>query len=183
MYGQHVGYVRGRSKWKDATAKLEVIQPAMKDEQTLLIDVADFKGEKYLISVSKPMDLCLASHLPDQHKERIGTAIQGHITTLSSYGYRVRVIHADNEFRPQELAFPGIRWEICRAGDHVGTVESKIQQLKATTRSVIHELAYPMPRFLIKNLIDYVVYRQNTFPTGPNTTAPRVLLTGHKCSL
>ena len=180
VFGQHVGYVRGRSKWKDATAKLEVIQPAMKEDQTLFSDVADFEGEKYLITVSKPMDLCLASHLPDQHKERIGSAIQGHITKLSSYGYRVRVIHGDNEFRPQELVFPGIRWEICGAGDHVGIVENKIQQLKATTRSVIHGLAYPMPRFLIKNLIDYVVYRQNTFPTGPNKTAPRVLLTGHK---
>ena len=37
-----------------------------------------------------------------------------------------------------------------------------------------------MPKFLLKHLVDYVIFRQNSFPTGMNKIAPRVALTGNK---
>jgi len=117
VLGPHVGYTRGRAKWRDATVRAEKVE-VMKATQELFTDIADVEGDKYLISVAKPIVLILSTPLSDQYRETIGAALQSHIDKLAAYGFRISTIHADNEFRPQELAFPRVKWEICGAGDH-----------------------------------------------------------------
>ena len=65
-------------------------------------------------------------------------------------------------------------------GDHVGVVENKIQQLKATIRSIHGGLRFHLPDLLIPHLVDYATFRQNIFPTGITKIAPKVALTGIK---
>ena len=181
VLGPHVGYVRGRKKWRDATVRVDTIIPVQKERQELFCDIMHINKLKFLISVAKPLDLSMVTRLPDKYdKEAIGRVLQEHINSIAAYGFPVRTIHADGEFAPQEGKLPGVVLDICGAGDHVGVAENKIQQLKATIRSIHGGLSFNLPDLLTPHLVDYATFRQNIFPTGITKIAPKVALTGTK---
>lgn len=54
--------------------------------QDVVMDVMSAVGEKFLVSISSPVELKLIYHIKSQNREDFGNAIQAHVSTLRSCG-------------------------------------------------------------------------------------------------
>jgi hypothetical protein len=63
--------------------------------QEVVADVMYIKSEKFLISVSTPLELILVCHLKDLNKDSLGKWIQSHISTLRSRGFVPKKFYVD----------------------------------------------------------------------------------------
>jgi hypothetical protein len=50
-------------------------------------DVMHIASEKFLISVSSPLELLMTYHVKDLSKDSLGKGIQSHVSTLRSRGF------------------------------------------------------------------------------------------------
>ena len=83
-------------------------------------------------------------------------------------GFKVNIIHADNEFDFNEVksSFPNSTWEICARGEHVPTIERDIRSVKDRCRPMCH--AIPFNRYtklMTIHLVISAVKWINSFPS------------------
>ena len=83
-------------------------------------------------------------------------------------GFKVNIIHADNEFDFNEVksSFPNSTWEICARGEHVPTIEREIRSVKDRCRPMCH--AIPFNRYtklMTIHLVISAVKWINSFPS------------------
>ncbi len=135
IYGPQVSSVRGK------TVKMHVNRSGREDteaqtqelkNQELAMDIMHTAGEKFLVSVSLPLELTLICHLESQNQEDLGTAVQSHLTTIRSRGFEPTKIYVDphKTFTALANAYPGVAVNVSGAGDHLDKVDSKICESK-----------------------------------------------------
>ncbi len=137
----------------DAGSKME------RTIQEVVADVMHIASEKFLVSISSPLELTLVCHVNDLSKESLGRGIQSHISTLRSRGFEPSKFFVDPHKSLKSLkgAFPGVEIDDCGAGDHLDKVDSKIRQVKEKVRAVITGLPYHLGRERLKDLVTYTV--------------------------
>jgi hypothetical protein len=139
-------------------------------------------GEKFLVSMSSPLELTLICHLKLQSAEDVGTAIQSHLNTIQSRGFEPKKIYVapQKTFLALVNAYPGVTVDVSGVGDHLDKVDSKICRIKEMMRCVISDLPYKLDKSRFKDLMTYVVSRINLRRTLAvvDNVAPRVKFTG-----
>jgi hypothetical protein len=87
--------------------------------QDVVMDVMSAVGEKFLVSISSPVELKLIYHIKSQKREDLGNAIQAHVSTLRSHGFEPKMIFV--EFHRMhfslENAYPGVAMDASGAGN------------------------------------------------------------------
>jgi hypothetical protein len=184
IYGGQVAALRGKTTprhhkvrtMEDANMKQQITR------QTMVADVMYVCGEKFLVSVSSPLEVLLVKHVLSLSVQDLGTGVQSHVNTLRSRGFEPQRIFVDPHKSLVALqgAFPGIEIDACGAGDHLDKVDIKIRRLKELMRSVLADLPYSLPKERVKDLVTYGVSRLNNRSTSAlnDQASPRVRLTG-----
>jgi len=176
IYGAQVPGLRGkttkrhvsRHRTEDAMAKLQIMN------QQLVADVVHVAGEKFLLSISSPLELLLVYHLSSLTAQELGNALQKHFNTLCSRGFEPKVVYVDPQSGLKSLqgSFPGIEIDVSRAGDHLDKLDTKTRRLKELMRSVVAGLPYKLKRDSVKDLVMYAVSRTNLKSTSALATNP-----------
>jgi hypothetical protein len=186
IYRPQVAGIRGRTTKRhakrqsepDSTTKLQITY------QDLVADVMHVAGQKFLVSVSSPLELLMTYHIGSQSTQELGNALQQHINTLRSRGFEPRRVLVDPHSPLVKLrgSYPGVEVDPVGAGDHLDKIDSKIHRVKEVARSVVAGLPYKLPQKHVKDLITYTVSRVNLRSTSAlNTQAcPRVRFTGYR---
>ena len=78
--------------------KIEYVPRNMFTTQTLGIDIMFVEGEPYLISLSKPLQVLMATHLKGpKMASTLAKAIEGQVAEYKAQGFEVRGIMSDGE--------------------------------------------------------------------------------------
>jgi hypothetical protein len=184
IYGNQVPALRGKTSKKHAKAATMDDQTAKMQltHQVMVADVMHVCGEKFLVSVSSPLEVLLVKPVKSQSKDCLGTALQAHINTLRSRGFEPERVLVDPHKSLVALqgAYPGVHIDPVGAGDHLDKVDTRIRRLKELMRCVVADLPYSLPKDRVKDLVTYGVSRLNLRSTKAlnDETCPRVRLTG-----
>jgi hypothetical protein len=118
---------------EDTRAKMQLT------EQVMVADVMHVAGNKFLVSISSPLEVLLVKHISNQSVGTLGTGVQSHINTLRSRGFEPKRIMVDPHKSLVSLqgAFPGVEIDPSGAGDHLDKIDTKIRRLKELMRCVI----------------------------------------------
>jgi len=186
IYGAQIPALRGKTTkrhTKGATMEDRAVRMQL-TEQVMTADVMHVAGEKFLISVSSPLEVLLVKHLNGLSRDSLGTGVQAHINTLRSRGFEPKRVMVDPHKSLVALqgAYPGVEIDPSGAGDHLDKIDTKIRRLKELMRCVIADLPYALPRERVKDLVIYGVTRLNIRSTKAlnDEASPRVRLTGFK---
>jgi hypothetical protein len=152
--------------------------------QQLVADVVHVASEKFLLSISSPLELLLVYHLSSLTAQELGNALQKHFNTFCSRGFEPKVVYVDPQSGLKSLqgSFPGIEIDVSGAGDHLDKLDTKTRRLKELMRSVVAGLPYKLKRDSVKDLVMYAVSRTNLKSTSALATnvCPCVRFTGFK---
>jgi hypothetical protein len=187
VYGRQVEAVRGKTT-KEHVKQIDHGDRQAKQQRTMQVlssDIMHVATEKFLISVSSPLELIIVSHLEGSLTKNIcGKAMQAQFELLRSRSFEPERVHADPQRALAALqgSYPGTEIDISGAGDHLDKVDAKIRRIKETIRSILAGLPYALAKNLIKDLVTYVISRMNTRRTTAlnDNVCPRVKFTGMK---
>jgi hypothetical protein len=185
-YGPQVPGLRGRTAMKHARRQVtpDSLNEMQITNQELVADVMHIAKEKFLISISSPLELLLIYHIKKQSAQKLGHALQQHVNTLYSRGFEPKCVLVDPHSMLVSLrgGFPGREIDPVGAGNHLDKLDTKIRRLKELIHSVISGLLYKLPMEWVKDLVTYAVSRMNLHSTdGLNTNVcPRVHFTVYK---
>jgi hypothetical protein len=84
IHGAQIPALRGKTTRRHAKgAVMEDLQAKMQlTEQTMVADVMHVVGDKFIVSVSSPLEVLLTKHLANLSLVSLGAGVQSHINTL-----------------------------------------------------------------------------------------------------
>lgn len=187
IYGTDPAIAKGKAKEKKAItcpSRREAIPADMiQREQVLFADIATIEGHMFLVTVSNPLGLIVASCLKSKSSDTIVTEIGKIVSQYTSRGFQVKRIHTDPESvfvgAEDSIRAMGINMDISGVNKHVPDAEVRIRIIKERCRCILNSLPYALPRSLIPNLVLYVVARINSLPSNlrVDKTPPRQVFT------
>ena len=158
--------------------------------QTLTIDIMYVEGNPYLISVSKPLDLVIIDEIDSTsnqytYSESIKLIITSMLALYRSEGFFVNTIFSDNESTLTHLkyAINNYGCKLITSGvktNALATIDRKIRFVKERLRSILSNLPYQLPHYLLKYAIFYTVSRINLIRHSESNIkiSPKELFTG-----
>jgi hypothetical protein len=186
IYGAQVPALRGSTTKKRAKSSTmsDNAPKAQVTKQELTADVMHLLDQKFIISVSSPLELVLICHVKSFQVDDLGTGVQTHLNTLRSRGFEPNRIHVDHHksLVALQTSFPGVEVDVSGAGDHLSKVDIKIRRLKEMMRSIVAALPFKLSRERLKDLAIYAVSRMNLRRTASlmDGECPKVRFTGSK---
>lgn len=191
LFGPDVAALRGKSTHhKPITSNPSVSTVQVLRNLTLDIDVMFVNGYAFLLSVSTPLGLTIATFLGTGENKRttpdLDKALREQLKTYKSSRFTVDMIQSDNEGALASAARGcrqlGIFFNPVGPGQHAVRIERKIREVKEIARSVYHSLPFTLPRSLIKWLVSFAVARINLLPhkNGLENLSPREAFIGRK---
>jgi hypothetical protein len=180
-------------KGKATKRKLKPIrpEPTLKlalTEQTLYSDIMHVLKIPFLISVSQPLGLTLATHLPNKGTASLIGGFKQQFAAMAGQGFKVKSVAFDEESAigpaGDSIRAMGAQIEQVPHGTHVEVVERKQRVIKERCRCVIHGLFFNLPKVLVVMLVLYCVSRINMMPSRllENGLSPRENFLGRKLS-
>jgi hypothetical protein len=118
-------------------------------------DIMFVEGIAFLISVWKPLDLCIVSVLGfgvgARNSQAMRTAMTSHYNAYWSRHFKIKVVVMDGESFAAKAALEinEVEFVPLPAGVHDPIVESRIRRLKEGVRSIIQGLPFPISRPLL----------------------------------
>ncbi len=184
IYGNQVPMLRGKNTRRHAKGATMEDQAAKMQltRQVMVADVMHVCGERFLVSISSPLEILLVKPIKNQTRDCLGAALQAHINTLRSRGFEPDCVMVDPHKSLMALqgAHPGVHINPAGGGDHLDKIDTKIRRLKELMSCVVADLPYSPPRDRVKDLVAYGVSRLNLRSTKAlnDEASPRVRLTG-----
>jgi hypothetical protein len=167
IYGKDVGNLKGKTVRKQPpVTTFEFVPKPVFATQRLFGDIMFVESVPFLVTVSSPLELVMATYLSDGRTTKsIVHAVIEQIAAYQSKGFSVETIVFDNEgglvAASAALNALGVNMEIAAPGAHVGKIERKLRCLKERMRSVISMLKFTLPISLLPLLVLYCVHRMN----------------------
>jgi hypothetical protein len=165
IYGAQVPSLRGKAtrrhvkvhRVENPTSKMQIT------DQQVVADMIHVAGEKFLLSISSPLELLLVYHLASLKTEDLRNALQKHVNTLRSWGFKPKVVYIDPQSRLTSLQgkFPGTEIDVSRAGDHLDKLDIRTRRLKELMHSIVSGLPFCFKKEHVKDLVTYAVSRTN----------------------
>ena len=187
IYGPFVPSIQGKTTRRPSPLAPEDVPKSLITEQVLHADLLFVDKVPFLISVSKPLGLTVASHLPGgKGATSVRKAMIHHIRQYSAQGFSVKTLIFDGEGAVAaiagDLADQGIKLEPVPPGAHVGVCERKNRVIQDRYRAVKNGLWFVLPLILVRWLVYYCVSRINMLPSHQHfdLTSPKENFTGKK---
>ena len=171
IYGPNPNALQGRTVTR-ISEPFPISQELSRDTspQELYGDIFMANGPSFLLTVAKPLEHLLATHIDTRDTSSLRKAIRTHLSFYSRRRIHTPILYSDNErglaALGTELANAGIQLIHCGFGMHVHTVERAIRYIKEVVRSVHAGLPYTCPRAIFKLLVPFVALRLNIFPSS-----------------
>ena len=167
IYGLPIAALKGKAtRSKSAIMSKDIIEIPeeiyMKNHKLqLCIDIVYINGMTFLVSIDKEIKFRSIVHLMKRIKGLLYEGLDKIIKVYNSAGFRIKVIHADNEFRSlleDVQDNMDIHFNYTNADEHEPYIERNNRTIKERCRTVYHDLPYKnLPKILIKHLaIDQV---------------------------
>jgi hypothetical protein len=181
IYGEeHV--LQGRSRLVKPDTRVVTAAPTPKQPQRIFTDVFYVGGCAFLLGVVKPLGLLLCKPMAGETESDYGLAFEEFVNVLRAHGFLTEIIYSDADQAVVSVMnqLGPVRVEVSGAGDHVTDVENAIKTVKERIRSVKSSLVFRLNKFLVTELVLYVVGRVNiTVPAGAaDGLCARVRFTG-----
>ena len=187
IYGTCIPSLKGKTVARKSTiAEHDKIVKTVRQVQQLHVDIMYVEGDPYLISISAPLGLMIASDLPNRTADSVKERLNTHLARYRSEGFEIATIFCDGEGAVARLItglnLAGVRVNIAGPGQHVPVIERCIRMIKERIRCIVTTLPYRLPKQLVKYLVFYCVSRVNMLPrsTSVDRTSPREAFTGRK---
>jgi len=197
LYGTDLGVIKGKTVRKKPKSVPVDIQSAAVERMNIIlaVDIMNFMGLSFLVTVSRNIRFITASMLFDRKKKTIVQALirvfhlyrgKGHDVTdlnFSEQNQPVHTILGDNEFEAirEDMAILGVAVNITAREEHVPEIERQHRVIKERARAVIQTLPYrSVPRKMRIALIQNVVFWLNNIPKMGQDYSPRDLIFGEK---
>lgn len=166
IFGPPVAAIKG--KLKHHASEVVKIEGAVREvvvDLEMHIDIMFVNGDKFLVSVTKPLGLTMVTNIPDRGTVEVRKALNTQLNNYTSRQFKIRTILTDGEGAiaklTTELNAAGIVVNPAGPGQHVPVIENKIRQIKERVRSVVHSLPYLVCRKLMSLLVSFCVSRLN----------------------
>lgn len=187
IFGPSIAEVQGKSvNKKTPHVDTEIVPRPLNRDQTLHVDIFFVDKEPFLLTKSTPLTLLMITHIKSRKKKDIESALILIINDYSAHGFKITIILCDREGAvaacEQMFQSRGIIFNPADAEKHVPTIERAIRVVRDRSRSVIRDLPYNLPKFLIPSLLKFVAIMINSLPNSNSNISPRELYTGRKLS-
>ena len=187
IYGPFIPSIQGKTTRRKTPLVYEDVPRSVVTEQVLHADLLFVDKAPFLISVSKPLGLTIASHLRNgRGATSMRKAMIHQIHQYTAQGFKIKTLVFDGEGAIEaieaDIAALGTKLERVPPGAHVGVVERKNQVIKERFRAIKSGLWFTLPLILIPWLVYFCVSRINMLPSRGNMdlTSPRENFTGRK---
>ena len=187
IYGPFIPSIQGKTTRRVTPLVYEDVPKSLISDQVLHADLLFVDKTPFLISVSKPLGLTIASHLKTgKGAASLRKAMTHQIHQYKAQGFRIKTLVFDGEGAigviADDIAALGTNIERAPPGAHVGVVERKNKVIKERFRAIKHGLWFTLPLLLIPWLVYFCVSRINMLPSHGNmdSTSPRENFTGRK---
>ena len=190
IYGQDIASLKGKSVGI-APPKIPpiVISNVAQSQLTLYVDIMFIDNDPYFISVSKPLNLTLVTHMSgSKSSSAMKRCFDSQYTLYLQRNFKVvqMVIDGDgdkgllNEFIQSTVSDDRHVNVECVIGQHVAVIESRIRRIKERIRSHVSVLPIRLTKRSMVWLVIFVVYRYNCMPIGEDgdSISPRHRFTG-----
>lgn len=189
IYGRDPSVLKGKTVAVKASAiRSEYVASPEQKEQSLHVDVMFAAGEAFLVSVSSPLHMVMATHLRSRSTQDVKKALFQHLASYSSEDFLIKTIFTDGEGAiaalQTELNAAGIAVNTTAAGMHVPIVERMNRTIKERVRSILASLPYSLPHAMLPYAVLYAVRCINMAPTKgrKDRVSPREAFIGRKSS-
>ena len=112
----------------------------------LKCDVFFVKKIPFFITLSRKIDFTATAHLKDRKIKKIFLAFLAVYKFYLRRGFRINMVHADNDFGPMKPPIDKLRKgptiNLAAANEHVPEMERRIRLLKERTRSMRRSLPF-----------------------------------------
>ena len=140
----------------------------------------------FFIKLSRKIDFTATAHLKEQKIKTIFLAFLAVYKFYLWQGFRIKMVHADNEFEPMKPLIDNLKKgptiNLSAANKHIPEIEKRIRLLKERTRSVRSSLTFNKVPYV---MILYLVLRVSKFLTYfitkgriSKTMSPREIMCG-----
>jgi hypothetical protein len=170
-YGTPISLIQGKTvHTAEKSTTPEQLPRTISSVVELHYDIMFVEGIPFLISVGKPLDLCMVTILGSGvgacNSQAMRTAMTSHYNAYWSRHFKINVVVMDGESSAAKAALETNEVEFAPlpAGVHDSIVESRIRRLKEWVRSIIQGLPFPTSRPLLAWIVMYVVYITNLLP-------------------
>jgi hypothetical protein len=178
IYGKSLGCLRGKSTRRQIALPGVTIGGPLLPEHlrvvSLHVDLFFLLGSVFLLSVSEPIGLRMASFLGLIGEGARGTknvkeAVIKQNNVYKSRGFTVSSVISDGEGAVKaiknDLEAAGIVVNIVGAGAHVPKAERNVRLVKERVRAIIQVLPFNLPGSWVKFLVRFAINRINMFTT------------------
>jgi hypothetical protein len=186
LYGPVLAQVRGKTTKRKSTSdpSWDAEAKCQQTYQTMISDIMYVKQKPYLVSMSQPLNLTMATKLESELTEVLGRAVTDQINLVKSRGFEVRRLRIEPQASMKALTgrLPGVEVDVTGAGDHLDILDNKIRRIKETIRSVASALPYRLPGSKLNHLVFYCIGRLNFRSTTSrgDHESPYTAFTGRK---
>lgn len=194
IWGPDIALLKGKATWPKAPTSTSIplnMDLVMEKDNSLHSDIFEIARDPYLLTVSKPLDLTVVTHMGGKADSRsFLRCFKQHLSLYRSKGFlilRMVVDGAGEKYGPisackTDIEELGIHVETVPSNRHSAIAESKIRRLKERVRSHVSVLPFAITPRSMRWLVTFVVNRMNMIPckSSEDNISPREKFTGLK---
>lgn len=142
VYGPDSATLAGKTATARAPVEAKVWRsPFLSRDVTLTGDIFFFRGGKYFISISFPLDYMMISEVTSRQRIELADVLKEHVLAYKAKRFNVVLFLHDREASvvglQDVLAAEGVSLEFASSGNHLGVIERGIRTVKNHTRCLI----------------------------------------------
>jgi hypothetical protein len=197
VYGKDLGVVKGKTVRMKPDRVIIDTETAVKEKLNIIlaVDVMNFTGLSFLVTVSRTLGFITATLLRDRKKRTIVEALKQVISVYKRKGHSVlsmnfteqnqpiHTILGDNEFEAimEDMSELGVNVNITAKEEHVPEIERQHRVIKERARAIIQTLPYKsMPKKMRIALIQNIIFWLNNIPKAEQDYSPKDLICGEQ---
>ena len=182
IFGKSLELIKGQTTNSKESRRADEEGVILRQNQVLHVDIMHVMEERFLIVVSKPLNLVNVIHFEKApNSNMLEDALGSVVNSLLAKRFIITKIILDRERCNLNVAnkFKNIDVELVGADSHVPVVERIIRTIKEHVRATISGLVYNLPKLFVKHLVYFIVGKINLIPWNDNISA-REAFTGIK---
>ena len=170
IWGKDLANLKGKTVARKLNIEREIetpIQPLIRQNQQLCIDIMYINNNKYLIGKFNPSEYIMIRKLGSEDTKQIADALDRMLKFMLRSGFKVKEIFCDGQSAVQSDVIKDILGTDIdtTGGESVKVIERLIRVVKERIRGIINTLPYELPDIMIDWLTQNIVYFLNFVPS------------------
>ncbi|KAL7466217.1 hypothetical protein ACHAXS_006508 [Conticribra weissflogii] len=131
----------------------------------------------FLVTVSRGIKFITIEHTPQQTVYQFKQSLTRVMQIYARAGFTVQTILVDGQYEPLKQQLLNIVVNTTASSEHVGEVERTLRVIKEQARATVSGLPYQrMPRRILIELINFVVFWLNAFPARTGVSPQEIII-------